>query len=70
MGYGRRYSREAEPQMAAPPRTDPIEYRATRSRPTRSDALIVKTYAMSASKTPLAVLISGGFVMVEEIRIR
>jgi len=56
--------------MAAPPRTDPIEHPATCSWPTRSDALIVKTYAMSASKTPLAVLISGGFVMVEEIRIR
>src|SRR5215207_148385 len=36
MGYGRRYSREAEPQMAAPPRTDPIEHRATCSWPTRS----------------------------------
>src|SRR5215203_2644026 len=36
MGYGRRYWREAEPQMAAPPQMDLIEHRATCSWPTRS----------------------------------
>jgi hypothetical protein len=49
---------------------DPIEHRATFSWLKRSDALIVKTYAMSASKTRLAVLIGGGFMVVEESRIR
>jgi hypothetical protein len=38
--------------------------------PIESDALIVKAYAMSASRTRLAVLIGGGFVVVEESRIR
>ena len=36
MGYGRRYLRESELQMAAPLRTDPIEHQVTSSWPTRS----------------------------------
>jgi hypothetical protein len=36
--------------MAAPPRTDPIEHRATFDWLKRSDALIVKTYVMSAMR--------------------
>ena len=35
MGYGRRYLRESELQMAAPLRTDPIEHQVTSSWPTR-----------------------------------
>jgi hypothetical protein len=39
--------------MAAPPRTDPIEHRATFDWLKRSDALIVKSYTMPASRTRL-----------------
>jgi hypothetical protein len=39
--------------MAAPPRTDPIEHRAVFDWLKRSDALIVKAYAMSVSKRRL-----------------
>src|ERR671913_658010 len=53
MGYGRRYLREAEPQMGAPPRTDPIEHRATRGRPTQSADGNVALRGVGSTELPL-----------------
>src|SRR5215203_3049545 len=53
MGYGHRYWREAEPQMAAPPWTDPIEHRATRSRPTQSADGNVALRGVGSTELPL-----------------
>ena len=56
--------------MAAPPRTDPIEHRATRRWPTWSDALIVKAYTISASSTRLVVPIGDVLTTTDESKTR
>jgi hypothetical protein len=61
MGYGRRNLQEAELQMAAPPRTDPIKHRATCNWPTQSAygnaalrGVLVRLSCLSTKATTLA----------------
>jgi hypothetical protein len=54
MGYGRRQWREAGPQIAVPPRTDPIEHQATRSWPMESANGNVALRGIASNESPEA----------------
>ena len=56
--------------MAAPPRTDPIEHRATFDWLKQSDALIVKSYLISAPTTWFLVPFGDVLTTTDESKIR
>ena len=70
MVYGHHFPWEAEVQMAASPRTDPIEHQATFDWLKRSDALIVKTYVICASTTWFVVPLGDVLSATDESKIR
>jgi hypothetical protein len=53
-----------------PEKLDPIMHRVAEDGLEESDALIVKTYAMFAPTTLLAIPIGGGFTVANESRTR